>query len=151
MVVDWISIYNACLLKGINIHPKDIIWFCEMNNELLFNGGLGIMPRTVIDFFSSISVNVKLEGMISQSNFVFGGLNIDLNQIAKDYPAIILCYWHGKGAHYVAASWDNITSLYLVYNHYSDKTSIYYYSSLTDFWADGYRVIGCYAIGDKIT
>lgn len=48
------------------------------------------------------------------------------------------------------ASWDSVTSQYLVYNHYSNVATIYTYASLTDFREEGYRIISFYAIGNKI-
>lgn len=55
----WVSIYNACLLNDMYVHPKDIIWFLEVNNYMIFNGAFGCLPNGIRDFFSAHNVQVN--------------------------------------------------------------------------------------------
>lgn len=144
-------LYNACLLNNISIHPKDIIWFLEVNNYMVLNGVFGCFPNGIRDFFLEHNVQVHGTNLSGAIPFVVFK-ELSQNSI-KEYPAVIILYWHGGGAHYVALNWDESLSQYLVYNHYSDKNSIEKYDNLISgegelFWESQYQLWAWYVMGE---
>lgn len=141
----WIAVYNALLLCGEFMHPKDIILYLEKRGGSILFGALGTFPPAVPRFFKS--VGIPAFGKLTPWAFLTRK-NPPLDELCKNSAALIICYAHKKGAHFVAAAYKN--GVFLVYNNYGSDNSPREYKSLdSEFFGMDKRLLSYCAVCPK--
>ncbi len=106
----WVATYNALIILGKNVHPKDIVYYYEHHGSVLY-GTLGILADAIADFFRQAKYKVKVTASTK-----------DLDKKIKNSDATVLSYFHSQGGHHVAIKWDGTN--FWIYNEYHTIFSV---------------------------
>jgi RHS repeat-associated protein len=142
----WVATYNTLLTLGLAEHPADIVKDFETNFGIILDGGFGVNPMSIYEFFRQSKYDD--EGISTRIHHY----PKSVDELVKNSDVAILNYAHGSGLHYISVGYDKNTLQFYTLNDGRIKAGVDMHFSLDDYLLkNGFTAFNVITIEDRRT